>query len=94
MLSPNIYTLTKHLRHIIFDLTLQLQKRLFIMSRDNSPSSSSFQPLQPLRALEPRRMISRQPTLRNPVSPIFDDMTMIRNEEEGSILWQVELHSH
>lgn len=67
---PHPESLLPELTQKILNFTLQLQKGLLIMPRNDSASRRSLEPLQPLRTLEPSRMISRQPALRNAVSPL------------------------
>lgn len=60
----------EHLAQVIFDLTLQLQESLFVMPGNDPSFGRSLKPFQPLCTLEPSRVISRQPALRNSISPL------------------------
>ena len=53
-----------------FRLLLQLQKCRLIMPGDNLPLRDPLQLLQPLRAPEPGRVVSSQPSLRDAVNPL------------------------
>ena len=63
------------------------------MARDNTALGRRFQALQSLGAREPGRVISGQPALRNPITPVFNDMAMITDEQESATVGHINLHA-
>jgi len=51
-------------------LALQLQECLFVVTGNDAAACSGLQPLYSLGAVEPRRMIARQPPLRDSITPL------------------------
>jgi len=64
------------------------------MSWNDLSLGCSLKLLQALSAAEPSWVVTSQPTLRDTVTPVLNNMAMITDEQESSSLGHVDLHTN
>lgn len=74
-------------------LILNLIERPLVVSGYHPSPRLPDELLEPLGRSEPCRVVARQPSLRNAVAPVLDDVTVIADEQERTAVRQVQLHA-
>jgi len=74
-------------------LALQRQEAFLVMSWNDTSPRLPLKLLESLSALEPCGVISSQPALWDAIAPVFDNVAMIADEEEGAAVWHIDLHT-